>query len=84
MWFSPSVLCRRGFFLKILILNRLGRILVENLKPTIMKKRIKSKETGKIVIEVTCECGNKCNVTVMNSFRKAIEANMKKKRNESR
>lgn len=49
-----------------------------------MKKRIKSKETGKIVIEVTCECGNKCNVTVMNSFRKAIEANMKKKRNESR
>ena len=38
-----------------------------------MKKKIKSKELGKIVIEVTCECGNKCDVTVMNSMRAARE-----------
>ena len=45
-----------------------------------MKKKIKSKEMGKIVIEVTCECGNKCDVVVMNSFRKAVESNMEKAR----
>ena len=38
-----------------------------------MKKAVIEKKLGKIVIEVTCECGCKDKVTVTNSFRRQIE-----------